>query len=293
MRPVKILLLGAALASVSCQTEPTPENMAKAAALLNPRREASLSYWKDKTLHGRPALEFPPLVTAIVLPLNVRTTYKMTTLPDGVQKFEIVVAVKGTFFAGSAVPLTHDGYYLTAAHCVENGRTCTLVAPASNETLRTVPARVVWSGGSNDGEPDLALLHAPLRPHTILTMAPMESLRASQPVLTSGYGSNGFPNLEQGASGGRLKAIGKPRETPGAEKWLRFSHTAPLAAGDSGGPVIGEDGKLMGINTGFYGAAIFPFGLNQIWRYCGLGSTADPVWIQSLIKEDRDRRKKR
>ncbi len=122
-------------------------------------------------------------------------------------------------------------------------------------------------------------------------MAPLESHHRNQPILTSGVGSNGFPKLKQGASGGLLTEIGKPRVEPGGGKWLPFSHTAPLAPGDSGGPVIGEDGQLLGINTAIAGAAIFPLGLNQIWRYRGTGEAADPAWIQSLIEQDRKDRK--
>jgi S1-C subfamily serine protease len=291
-RPI-ILLLAMAWPGVSCQFKDTDQNRARAAALINPRREASLVYWKDKTLHGRPALDFPPLITGIVLPPNVRTTYKVTLLPGGVYQYDMVFSTTGTFFAGAAVPLTRDGYFLTAAHCVDQGPGCTLVAPAINETFRTVPARVVWRGGNHKDDPDLALIHAPLTPHTILAMAPLDTLYRNQPVLTSGVGSNGFPKLKQGAGGGHLAEIGRIQEKPDGEKWRQFSHTAPLAPGDSGGPVIGEDGKLLGINTAIAGAAFFPFGFNKIWRYRGSGEAADSAWIQSLIDQDRKDRKVR
>ncbi len=159
-RPI-ILMLAVAWFSLSCQFKETDRNRARAAALINPRREASLADWQDKELQGRPALDFPPLVTAIVLPPKVRTTYKVTILPGGVYQYDMVLSTHGTFFAGAAVPLTRDGYFLTAAHCVE-GPGGTLIAPTIHKTFQTVPARVVWRGGNHRDAPDLALIHAPL-----------------------------------------------------------------------------------------------------------------------------------
>lgn len=87
-----------------------------------------------------------------------------------------------------------------------------MVVPTRAETLQTMPARVVWRGGESQDQPDLALIHAPLTPHTTIAMAPLETLKRNLPVLTSGVGSNGFPTLKQGESGGRMAEIGNVQE---------------------------------------------------------------------------------
>lgn len=293
MKALQLILWAAALACGSCNFKPLDADMARTAAFLNPRREASLLIWEDKTLHGRPARDFASVVTAIVLPSHVRLTSEQRETAGVAIRYNMHFKTGKSLFWGSAVPIAADGYFLTAAHCLGNSPGCTLIAIAKGHTIKTLPARLFWRGGDSTHEPDLALIHAPVIPDTSIIMSPMESLRSRHPVLTGGAGSNGFPKLKVGQSGGRLVILGEIRTSVDGVKWRSFNHSAPLAQGDSGGPVIGKDGRLIGINTGMSARSLFPFGLNWIWGYYGCGEAADTVSIQSLIKEDRRRRKLR
>jgi serine protease Do len=172
---------------------------------------------------------------------------------------------------GAAVPLSLDGYYLTAAHCISGHPTHPIgggrfVVPkdgaadvvvsavvTDGRTARFGPARLVWL--SEEG--DLAVIHSPASPFGVLDWEtgdpPTESL-----VFAAGFpsvlGSDtlGKTGGYAGPSAGLLQ--GKGLET--AEYW-ELSHDAPLGYGDSGGPLVTREGRLVGMNTrimgGFFG----------------------------------------
>jgi hypothetical protein len=100
--------------------------------------------------------------------------------------------------------------------------------------------------------------------------------------MASGYSGN---RPVQG--GGRILRLSRMESNDGGPRWRRLSHNAPLAAGDSGGPLLDADGRLLGINTGFYSPWALPFGLPRVPGYQGLATAPDPAWITSLIDLDR------
>lgn len=286
MNWIFLLLIGPAFLVTSCQSKPTPEYDARIDAVLNPRRPDSLAYWQQKTIRGLNPPAYAGLVTALVLPPGVSLEMKQITLPGGSQSMKLKAKGK-ELFMGSAVPITADGYFLTAAHNLEDVSSLILLAPAKTKVFGIAPARVVWKSGSVKDGPDLALIHVPLAPFAVMAMTEPATLQAGTPVLTSGYSGN-----KPGQSGGRILSLGKMEENGDGARWRRLGHSAPLAHGDSGGPLIGADGSLLGVNTAWSGRVVFPLGLSQIWGYQGLAVAPDPHWIQALIKEDRAARKK-
>ncbi|MES2465720.1 MAG: serine protease [Verrucomicrobiota bacterium] len=286
-----LLLVIVALQSVSCQGVPdTDQQRTRIASLLNARRPGSLGFWKDKSIMGQSPPDFGVNRMAILLPPDIEPKIKHTVMQDTV-RVSIDFTTRKTLTAGSAVAVTTDGYFLTAAHCFEVGPRFTLISFNNSEGATAAKARVVWRGDYLKDGPDLALIQAPVRPENTLTPT-MAAIQGGH-ILTLGFGSHGLPRLVYGASGGKINYLGPVHQTADGARWREIGHTAPMAPGDSGGPLIGEAGELLGINVTVGGAAIFPLGLNQIWRYQGTAIAADPDWISKLIQKDRETRKTR
>lgn len=141
---------------------------------------------------------------------------------------------------GSAAPIAADGYFLTADHVlarVGNGRNA-FVLYGLGGNLVTAKARVVWRSSGTD----LALLHVPLpTPHFYYWTPPQRWLPEGTWVIHGGIAT------------GRKSPPGKLATTLGPERWLtgarRFKLDFQLAPGDSGGPVVDANGRLIGINS--------------------------------------------
>jgi hypothetical protein len=281
-----LLLVVGALLGVSCHGVPdTDQQRIRITSFLNKRRPASMDFWKDKSIRGQSPADFGAGRIAILLPPDIEPKIKLSIQPDQVHKLSVEFATAKKLTIGAAAALSRDGYFLTAAHCVEDAPQCTLIALNQSEGMTAAKARVVWRGDyANDG-PDLALIHAPVRPYDTLT--PTMTALPGGAVLTCGFGSHGLPQLAYGTSGGKINYLGSVQQTADGARWREIGHTAPMAPGDSGGPLIGEAGELLGINVTVGGAAIFPLGLNQIWGYQGTAMSADPDWIDFLIEQDR------
>jgi S1-C subfamily serine protease len=137
---------------------------------------------------------------------------------------------------GSAVPITSDGYFLTANHVLvhSTGRNIFLIHAQRGE-LHAAKARIVWQSSRQD----IALLHiSEATPRYYEWSNPKSGIARGTPVIHAGI-STGF----SGPAGKTLTDI-----APG-NGWRRFRHDIPLAPGDSGGPVIDAYGKLVGINS--------------------------------------------
>ena len=292
MRFFSLLLVAVALLGVSCHGVPdTDQQRIRITSFLNERRPASLDFWKDKSIRGQSPADFGAGRIAILLPPDIEPKIKLSIQPDHVHKLSVEFATAKKLTVGAAVALSTDGYFLTAAHCVEDAPQCTLIALNQSEGMTAAKARVVWRGDYAHDGPDLALIHAPVRPYDTLT--PTMAALPGGAVLTCGFGSHGLPQLAYGTSGGKIKYLGSIQQTADGARWREIGHTAPMAPGDSGGPLIGEAGELLGINVTVGGAAVFPLGLNQIWHYQGTAIAADPDWISNLIQKDREARKTR
>lgn len=140
---------------------------------------------------------------------------------------------------GSAVPITADGYFLTADHVLASadGRTISVIYGHGGR-LRAHPARIVW----RSAESDLALLHVAIEtPEFYQWTPPRAWLPQGTPVMHAGI-ATGFKS----GSGKLVSSI--PPETAFSGN-RRFKHDIPLEPGDSGGPVVDAQGRLVGVNS--------------------------------------------
>ena len=140
---------------------------------------------------------------------------------------------------GSAIPITADGYFLTADHVIASakGRRVALLLRREGR-LRAFPARVVWRGSRGD----VALLHVEVDTPNHYRWTPGNAwLPQGTPVMHAGI-ATGF-----NSSPGRLLTPIEPDSRVSGNR--RFKHDIPLEPGDSGGPVVDARGLLVGVNS--------------------------------------------
>ncbi len=174
---------------------------------------------------------------------------------------------KDGFDIGSATAVASDGYFLTAAHCVTR-RPIYLMLP-SGSGARIVAARQVWTAPTGDAC-DLALLKADLDFTESFSLTDAGANHADADVVTAGA---------NGLAGGRLLNL---KHSPGHDDVPAYDaivHDAPLAEGDSGGPLIMLDVKLGGIEVLARGLML---GSTQ-----GIALLPDSMWLKETIERDR------
>jgi S1-C subfamily serine protease len=263
------------------------EEVSRVGALLNARRPASLKGWQDKSIGDENVRSYLLARTALLVPPGMKMTVRYRDTTDKVRRYDARFSGRGTaFFAGSAVPVTPDGYFLTASHCLEEA-VPGVVAITRGGGLQSAASRIVWRGRESDGEPDLALLHAPLAPAASLTLTGLPGPEIGSMLFTAGFGSNGVPGIKAGISGGHVARLGAIHDRPAGAHWREIAHHAPTAWGDSGGPVIDESGRLLGITIELRGWRLFAKHSSLVWFYRGIAICPDAGWIQSLIDKDR------
>jgi S1-C subfamily serine protease len=145
--------------------------------------------------------------------------------------------------AGSGFVLAPDGFVVTNSHVVGGATELQVALPDGTE----LTARPV----GDDPATDLAVLRIGAGALPFLPVADAGPLRPGQLVVAIGN-PLGF---ESTVSTGVLSAT--DRTLPGAGRPLLqlLQHTAPLNPGNSGGPLVASDGRLIGVNT-----AIIPGG---------------------------------
>lgn len=167
---------------------------------------------------------------------------------------------------GCAAVVATDGYCLTAAHVVRGK--LGVFRTVGDEAGRFVPARVVWTSPRQDE--DLALIHVEGLPlPTAFELRRLDVAAVGTRVVMGGYPGGA---LRIAISGGAVTAV----------DGSSFEHSAPGQQGDSGGPVIDADGRLIGVASAGYWT---PFGG---WQ--GIAALPDPAWLARAIAADRARR---
>jgi len=176
---------------------------------------------------------------------------------------------------GSAVPISPDGYFITADHVLarSEGRNIFIIH-GQQGPLRATKARIVWRSGSTD----LALLHIPLAtPRYYTWTSPDRWLPAGTPVIHSGI-ATGF----RSEPGKLISDI-----PPGKKNAARFKHDIPLEPGDSGGAVIDARGQLVGVNS----AVEFLVPLETAFFIESEANRPNVPALQTLMDTDRRRNK--
>jgi hypothetical protein len=193
---------------------------------------------------------------------------------------------------GTAAAIDRRGYYLTAAHVVEN-RTVQLRVLRS-ELRRGSPnsinylaedASVVWRGDWTKGEPDLAILYDPRPPATTFDWEP--EINPGEVVYAMGVNNDRDDAFEPAALAGKLylKADATAR-MPGS---FGIAHSAPLHPGDSGGPLVSPRGLLLGINLSVGLSSLSqPYGGRYRYAY-----RPELTWLRETIDRDYAERSQR
>jgi serine protease Do len=145
---------------------------------------------------------------------------------------------------GSGFFVTSDGYVLTNAHVVANATRVTVLVAAVNgsaqgETAHEYPGNVVGVDADND----LALLKIDVEGVPFFDLSRVTTAHQGQLVLA--YGNP--LGLSQSASLGLVSAVERQLNPEDPRTYIQTD--ASLNPGNSGGPLVDLEGKLLGINT--------------------------------------------
>jgi serine protease Do len=151
---------------------------------------------------------------------------------------------------GSGVIVSPDGYIITNAHVIENGRSIRVKIAATPDELqgktsivkpegKTVPAKVVGM----DSETDLAVLKIDDSNLPHLQFGNSDQLRQGQLVMAFGNPLG----LESSVSMGVVSSVA--RQIRPDDPMVYIQTDAPINPGNSGGPLIDDEGLVVGINT--------------------------------------------
>lgn len=268
------------------------------------RKAESLKGWESVTLDGAPILEA----------LFNRTPSLWRNAEFGPSKNpdqDLSAKLNEKSGLASAVPITGDGYFLTAAHTLRDAETLDVVFSSHDNEgrpkIKSATARIVWKpedefgSGWNRGDPkllpDFAILHADVDP--LMPFRLSSELRIDEPVLGAGWsivqeaGSSSTVQL----TAGHVLSVQK-QDPPGASiAWLIVLHDAPVIGGDSGGPLLNRSGDLVGINCksrlvySFWAGVGVRLGrVPEDYERSSVAILPDPDWIGEVIDQDRQNR---
>jgi len=172
---------------------------------------------------------------------------------------------------GSAVPITPDGYFITADHVLAHapGRHV-FVLHAQTGKLKSVPARIVWRSGAGD----VALLKIEEATPKYYQWAP-----------SGQWIPEGTPVMHAGIATGFKSSPGKMVTGFAPNAFGHFKYDIPLQPGDSGGPVVNARGELVGVNS----AVEFLVPIETAFFIESEANRPNTYALQKLIERDRSK----
>lgn len=151
------------------------------------------------------------------------------------------------FSAGSGVVLDPAGYVVTNAHVVQGARSVQVLLPSSGEDGRSVLKSRGRPVGAQivgvDRETDIAVLKVEETGLPALALGDSEALRQGQVVLALGSPLG----LEDSVSLGVVSAVARQLEPE--HPMIYIQTDASINRGNSGGPLVDTEGRVIGINT--------------------------------------------
>ncbi len=188
-------------------------------------------------------------VVAMILCLASRSdaqdAAKIDIVERGVKATVFVeVATQAGGASGSGFCIDKSGLFITNAHVVENATSVKLIIDIGQKSQRKVTAEILRT----DAVMDLALLKA--APDTTLTALELSDIET--PKLTQAVTTFGFPFGKMLATGDKAPDITVIRSNITShrtedEKHRYVQFDGQLNPGNSGGPVLDDEGRVVGV----------------------------------------------
>ncbi|HXC02759.1 MAG TPA: serine protease [Opitutaceae bacterium] len=135
--------------------------------------------------------------------------------------------------SGSGVIISAQGLALTAAHVVADAKKISVITAQGIHT-----ATVLCVDESND----IAVLKIEGGPYVPLTVAPSRGVRLGQGVATIGFPNVDIQGFSPKVTRGEISSVNGFADDP--RSW---QISVPVQPGNSGGPLLDEDGNIIGI----------------------------------------------
>ncbi len=135
--------------------------------------------------------------------------------------------------SGSGAIVAEKGYVLTAAHVVMNARKLIVVT-----AMGTREAKVVRFDEAND----LAILKMDGGPYLPMPVSASRGVRLGQMVATVGFPNVGIQGFSPKVTRGEISSLNGVADDP--RSW---QISVPVQPGNSGGPLLDENGNLIGV----------------------------------------------
>lgn len=154
---------------------------------------------------------------------------------------------------GTAFSINSEGYYVTNQHVIEDAikggelKAIESVSPSEKSHV----ARIIWSSK----EKDLAIVHIPSWSRPVLKLTNSDQVKKRQSVSTIGFpGASDFKtqNIEYSEPKYKYGVISAPQSQAfigNATPVHLFEHDAVVNGGNSGGPLVDECGRVIGVNV--------------------------------------------
>jgi len=168
-----------------------------------------------------------------------------TAVGTGIVVIDTNLAYENGHAAGTGMVLTSSGEILTNNHVIRGATTIKVVVPG---TGRSYTARVV----GYDVSADVAVLQASGASNLkTVSIGNSSTVKAGQAVTATGNaGGTGTLTTTSGVITAVAQAITVSDDQGGAERLSGLIETnSALEAGDSGGPLLNEAGKVIGMDT--------------------------------------------
>ncbi|HEY5043728.1 MAG TPA: serine protease [Verrucomicrobiae bacterium] len=177
-----------------------------------------------------------------------------------------------SFEGGHAIAIEADGYFLTAAHCVNHSAINYLVY-SDGQTAKIAIPRIVAK------KQDVAIIHVDANLPKVFVWTDKNEIVAGNAVIAVGNSEITFPFrntgfLDQICLAGKIKSV-----SDSTDGMKMIYSDLPGREGDSGGPLVGQDGKLLGVQSGGI--------TDQMKVTTAVAIHPDPSWIARVIAPDR------
>lgn len=146
--------------------------------------------------------------------------------------------------SGTGFAVSSKGHIVTSYHVIKEAKTIKVYLTEEAFVSATVLHR--------DPMNDLAVLKIEKSTPNFLQLAPMRSVKMGDRVFTVGFPVRSVLGREAKYTEGVVSSLSGPK---GASSFLQI--TVPVQPGNSGGPLVNEAGKVVGVITS--SAAILPF----------------------------------